>query len=308
MVEVSAIVHTRNSQATLERTLLSLGWADELIVVDSSSQDATLQIARRFTDRIFSAAAVALADAARNQLFEGVSHEWIFVLDPDEYLAQDAGQALRECIERCGDRFDAFALPRFNYIAGQILRGSRWYPDYQVRLFRKGTARWNDSTHLALVVTPGQHRVLELKPPGCPHIHRRNDSGLRHFIRQQVDHALQDRYDSDPAVFEFSDYVAQAYEELALGCDPENDGDLSHALSLLMAWDAIIRGLIHWDSLQPRPPLGYLKALPVAAGRVPWWRVQARRWLGRNYPLGFLARHLKERGREWRRVIFGGPR
>lgn len=305
-MKVSGIVHTRNSQATLERALKSLVWVDELIVVDMASADATLDIARRFTDRICAAPVAPRVDAVRNQFLEHATHEWILVLDSDEYLAEDAGDVLREYIQKYGTGHDAFALPRFNYIAGQIMRGSRWYPDHQMRLFRKGTVRWSDATHVPPVVLTGPHRVMELQPPGCPHIHHRNYKDLRDFIRKQADYALLDRYDPDPAAFDFSLYLAGAYEDLALRCDPEQDGDLSHALSLLMAWDAIIRGLIHWDSIQPRPPLGYLKALPVASGKVPWWRVRLSRWLARHYSFGFFARRLRERLRDWRWVAGKG--
>ena len=304
-MKISAIVHTRNSQATLERALKSLVWADELIVVDMASDDATLGIARRFTDRIYHVPAAPRVDGIRNQALEHAIHEWIFVLDSDEYLAEDAGQVLRNYLERYGTRYDAFALPRFNYIAGQIIRGSWWYPNRQVRLFRKGTVRWSDTTHVPPVVTTGHHRVLELTPPGCLHIHHRNYEDLRHFIRKQVEYALLDRYDPDPSAFDFSDYVARAYEELSLRCDPERDGDLSHALSLLMAWDAIIRGLVHWDSLERRTPLGYLKALPVASGKVPWWRVRLHHWGARHYPLAFFARRLVERVCGWRWTVGG---
>jgi hypothetical protein len=145
------------------------------------------------------------------------------------------------------------------------------------------------------VVTTGRRRLLELKPPCCPHIHHRNYENLRHFIRKQIDYALSNSYDSNPESFDYSAYVAGAYESMALRCDPEHDGDLSHALSLLMAWDSLIRGLIHWDSLQPRPPLSYLKALPIASCQVPWWRLTLKRWVAGRYPIWYLLRRLKNR-------------
>ena len=301
-MEISAIVHTRNNEATLERALASLHWVNELLVVDMGSVDGTVELAGRYADRIFDVAPTPRVDGVRNQFIQEARHEWIFVLDSDEYLAEDAGGVLRDYVERHGERFDAFAIPRYNYIAGQIMRGSRWYPDHQIRLFRKDTVKWNDSVHRLPSLTRGSHRLLELKPPQCPHIHHHNYDNLPDFILKQINYAILDQYDTDQTRFDFSQNVAQAYEQLALRSDSEQDGDLSHALALVMAWDSLIRGLIHWDSLRPRPPLGYLAALPIATESVAWWRIRLWRWLGRHYSLRFFVRRLYEyvRGLWWR--------
>jgi len=180
------------------------------------------------------------------------------------------------------------------------MRGSRWYPDRQIRLFRKDTVVWEDTIHLPPLVVTNPNRLMGLAPDKSVHIHHRNYDDIREFLRRQLDYALSDNYDREPESFEFSDYVASAYEELALRTDPNSDGDLSHALSLILAWDHIVRGLVHWDSLSPRPPLGYLKALPIATERVPWWRVRLNRLLARHHSWGFLARRPIEILRWWR--------
>ena len=106
---------------------------------------------------------------------------------------------------------------------------------------------------------------------------------------------MNDIYSKDINKFDFADYVAAAYEQLAVREDRKIDGDLSHALSLLMAWDSVVRGLIHWDSLKPRPSLGTASALPLAADRVPWKRIKMRRWLRRHYSFHFLVRRFREK-------------
>jgi len=123
-------------------------------------------------------------------------------------------------------------------------------------------------------------------------------------IRQQF-LAEARRYDSDPATFDFSSYIAKACQNLAIHQDTEHDGDLSQALATVMAWDAVMRGLIHWDSLSPRPPLAMLTALPAAAGKVPLWRIRFKQWLGRRrstrfvlhsvmYRMGWLSRGVRK--------------
>lgn len=273
---ITCIVHTRDSERTLERALASVAWVEELIVVDMASRDRTREIAAKYASRLLDAPVVPRVDGIRNRYLEEAAHPWILVLDSDERLADDGEQSVRALVREAGAEIDAFAIPRYNRIAGQILRGSGWYPDHQLRLFRKGTVQWTDGTHVAPRLTTGRERRRVLEPPGCLHLHHENYADLSHFARKQLAYAIDDRYDDDPARFRFEDYLERAYRELAARRDPEEDGDLSRALSLLMAWDAVVRGVLHWDSLDPRPPLPDAIALPPAARAHRAWRHDLR--------------------------------
>lgn len=298
--KVSFVVHTRNSEKVLEKALGSISWADEIIVVDMDSSDGTVDIARRHKARIMNAPTVSRVDGIRNRYLETARNNWIFVLDSDEYLANDAEENIAFLLSKHGSRYDAFAIPRYNTIAGQVMRGSGWYPAPQIRLFRKGSVRWIDGTHRSPEVVTGAKRLLELEPPDCLHIHHENYENLRHVIRKQLEYALHDRYESDPDLFDYSDYVAKAYERLAFHSDPERDGSLSKALAIVMAWDALMRGLIHWDTLDRSPPLDLLAALPPASGKIPRYRIFLRKWLGRRHSLRYALRNA----RYWFRRIF----
>ena len=291
-MKISAIVHTRNSQTTLAQTLSTIIWVDDLIVVDMESSDDTIKIAKSFKARLFHQPLVPRVDGIRNKFLEKADGEWILVLDSDEYLAADGQNNIKKLLVTYSRSFDAFAIPRFNQIAGQVMRGSDWYPDHQTRLFRKDCVRWSDTNHQLPEVITGDHRLMELRPPDCLHIHHNNYADIKSFIRKQLDYALNDVYDSKLENFDFSDYMARAYENLALHNDPQKDGDLSHALSLLMAWDAVVRGIIHWESLTPRPPLAYLRALPMVQGKVSRRKILLRKLSLRHYATAYVARRL----------------
>jgi len=291
-MKISCIIHTRNSGETIERAVASVAWADELIVVDMESTDNTLDIISRHNAKIFHQQIAPRVDGIRNLFLDKAKNEWIIVLDSDEYLPDDAEDNIKSLLNKYNSRFDAFAIPRFNRIAGQIMRGSGWYPDHQIRLFRKGCVKWPDAIHRLPEVLTGANRLLELSPPDCLHIHHLNYKDISRFIRRQIEYALEDVYDPDPANFDFSDYIARAYENLALHNDPETDGDLSHALSLLMAWDAVVRGILHWERLDPRPSLGYLRALPFALEKVPRRKIFFRKLRLRHYATAYVVRRL----------------
>jgi glycosyltransferase involved in cell wall biosynthesis len=292
-LELTAIIHTCNSAAVLERALISLSWVPERLVVDMASTDGTIEIATRLATRILHADPAPRVDGIRDRYVEEATGTWVLVIDSDEWLAADAGDEIFRLIREQGDRFDAFAIPRFNYVGEQLLRGGLWYPDNQVRLFRKGAVSWSDTNHGAPQVFG--NRLLELVPPDCVHIHHQNYSNLRDVIERQLHYALTERYDQDAQSFSFSDYIAKAHQCLVLRSDPESDGDLSQALALIMAWDVLMRGLIHWDGLQPRPALDFQAVLPPASRDVASWRLALKKWTASRYPLLFHLRRIRRR-------------
>jgi glycosyltransferase involved in cell wall biosynthesis len=261
MLKMTVIIHTRDSETTLPRLLESVHWAEERIVVDMESRDRTCDIARQYGATLFSTPVVPRVDGIRNNFLELGKHEWVFVLDADEYLAADAEQLVRGLLEQHGQSCDAFFIPRYNMIAGQIIRGRSWYPDQQIRLFRKGCVRWSDNTHKLPEVLTGAKRLHTLEPPGCLHIHHENYTSVEQFIERQLKYALNDRYPEEE--FSFERYVAKAYEQFDFRLDEKNDGELSFALATVMAWDRVIRGLIHWERLGRKDSLYRAYSLPV---------------------------------------------
>lgn len=164
---VTVIVHTRNSARTLPLLLRSTAWAHERIVVDMESSDGTAALAAQAGCRVLATAVVPRVDGIRNRYLDEARTEWILVLDSDEYLADDAAQEVHRLVTEAGTAVDAYALPRHNRIAGQWMKGSGWYPDWQIRLFRRGTVQWEDAHHRAPRVRSGASRLRVLQPPAA---------------------------------------------------------------------------------------------------------------------------------------------
>ena len=263
--DLTVITHARDAEEDLARLLPTVRWATEVVVLDMQSTDTTARVAREAGARVISIPLHPRVDAIRNRYLEEARTEWILVLDADEYLADDAGELVHRLLVEHGANYDAFALPRFNRIGDRILRGSGWYPDHQVRLFRRGCVRWADATHQPPVIVTGSHRLLLLQPPQALHIHHNNYANLREVMERQLRYALQDVY--DPNTFDPDQYAAAALEAYAQRHQPEHDGDLSRALALIMAWDKTMRCLIHWDQLPTQPSLESFFTLPVAVTR-----------------------------------------
>ncbi len=156
---VSGVVTTLNNAATLDDCLASLSFCDELVVLDSGSHDATLQIAGRHGARI-AAQPFAGYGPQKQAAIDLASGEWILLLDADEHVA-DAGRAAIER-ELAAPRADGYRLPRQEWLFWRWPHpGTR--ANWQLRLFRKDRGRMNMVPVHAAPEVDG--RVLDLAAP-----------------------------------------------------------------------------------------------------------------------------------------------
>ena len=151
---ISAIVNTHNEERNIARCLRSiLPYVDEVVVVDMHSTDKTRKIAHNFTSKVFLHPKVGYVEPARNFAISKAKYPWILLLDADEMVSEKLGLQLRTLSET--DTVSFYRIVRKNIIFGKWMQHSGWWPDYQVRFFRKGTVTWNDLIH-SVPVTIGQ--------------------------------------------------------------------------------------------------------------------------------------------------------
>jgi glycosyltransferase involved in cell wall biosynthesis len=143
-VKLSVAVITFNEAANIRRTLESVAWADEIIVVDSGSTDETLAIAREFNARIYVEKWKGYG-AQMNSSIDKCTSPWVFSLDADEVLTPELAAEIRALLSE-RPKFRAYTVPRLNLIFGRWMRHGGLYPDRKLRLFEQGTARLPEDT------------------------------------------------------------------------------------------------------------------------------------------------------------------
>ncbi|MFQ5772314.1 MAG: glycosyltransferase family 2 protein [bacterium] len=149
---ISVIIITRNEEANIERCLNSVNWADEIVVVDSGSSDRTVEIARRFTDKVFVVDWMGYAKTKAYAVSK-TRNSWIFWIDDDEEVSQELQSNIAGLQPEALAEFRAFKMPRRTYFLGRWIKNSGWYPDYVTRLFRKDYAQFSqDLVHEKLIV------------------------------------------------------------------------------------------------------------------------------------------------------------
>jgi glycosyltransferase involved in cell wall biosynthesis len=137
---ISAAVICQDEEHAIEDCLASLAWCDEIVVVDSGSLDRTVEIARKYATRVLHNPWSGYV-AQKNFALEQTTGEWILCLDADERVTP----ALRAAIERAlagPAACDGFAMRRHVFHLGRWIDHGGWYPDWKLRLVRRGRARW----------------------------------------------------------------------------------------------------------------------------------------------------------------------
>jgi glycosyltransferase involved in cell wall biosynthesis len=158
-MKITAIVITFNEEANIARALESLAWADEIIVIDSESRDRTIEIARRFTDRIIVRQWPGYS-AQKNFAAEQASHDWIFSLDADEQVSDELRREIEALKQAAEPAVSGYEMPRLTFYLGRWIRHSGWYPDWKRRLYDRRRARWvGDYVHEALEVNGATTRL-----------------------------------------------------------------------------------------------------------------------------------------------------
>ncbi|PKM92887.1 MAG: hypothetical protein CVU80_01000 [Elusimicrobia bacterium HGW-Elusimicrobia-4] len=148
---ISVIIITKNEEDNLTRCLESVKWADEIIVVDSGSTDATVEIAKKFGAKVFVNDWKGYG-AQKNFAIDKATGEWILSIDADEEVSHELREEIKKVIQNTGD-YVAFKIPRRLIFQGKFLRCGGCYPNYQIRLFRKNKAKFNlDLVHEQLIV------------------------------------------------------------------------------------------------------------------------------------------------------------
>ena len=140
-VKLSAVLITQDAASQIEACLASVGFADEILIVDSGSTDATLEIAKHHGARVLHQD--WLGYGAQKQFAVGqAAHDWVLCVDADERLTQPLAENIAETL--VSQRFQAYRMARANVFMGRVLRHGEGYPDWSLRLFHRAHARWSD--------------------------------------------------------------------------------------------------------------------------------------------------------------------
>lgn len=168
-INISAIVNTRNEEKNIADCLRTLEFADQIVVVDMESTDDTKRIANEFTNQVFDTKMVGYVEPARNFAISKAIGNWILIVDADERIPKTLAKKLIEITE--DEDVDFVRIPRKNLIFGQWIQHSRWWPDYNIRFFKKGTVEWQNDIHSIPITTGNGINLKDSEEMAIEHHH-----------------------------------------------------------------------------------------------------------------------------------------
>lgn len=143
-MKISVVISAYNEEAMIEDCLKSVkSVADEIIFVDNTSSDKTVQIAKKYTDKIYMRPNdPVMLNKNKNFGFGKATSDWILSLDADERLTPQLSTEIRKAINNKQSTINGYDIPRKNIIFGKWIAHSIWWPDYNLRLFRRGKGKF----------------------------------------------------------------------------------------------------------------------------------------------------------------------
>ncbi len=276
MTKISAVVNTLNEEKKIERCLSSLkGFAHEIVVVDMMSTDKTREIAKRFGAKIYKHKRLGYVEPARNFAIEKAKYDWVFVIDADEEIKNDLKTYIKK--ELKDPRASFYRIPRKNMIFGKWMKHSGWWPDYNIRLFKKGSVSWNEVIHSVPMTLGRGFDIPSLENLAI--VHRHYQSIEEYLLRMNRYTTIQAR-DLNKKGIEFkwrmlltkplSEFLRRYFAE-----DGYKDGLHGLSLSVLQAFSEAILYLKLWQKqrfYKKKIPLGLvLKEKQKIDREIKWW-------------------------------------
>jgi glycosyltransferase involved in cell wall biosynthesis len=141
-MKISASIIVYNEEQHIAALCETLSWADEIVIVDSHSTDRTVEIARRYTDKVFQHEFKGYKD--KHEFADSkTTGDWIFWIDADERVTDELRDSIAGLRQRDAQALpDGFRISRKTFYLGKFIQHCGWYPDLKMRLYRKNASFW----------------------------------------------------------------------------------------------------------------------------------------------------------------------
>lgn len=161
-MKISACITAGNEEKKIAACLKSVAWCDEVVVVDSYSEDRTVEISKRYATRVEQHEWEGYI-AQKNYIRQLAKYPWILFVDADEVVSEGLREEIETLFAKGVGDVVGFQVPRMVWYLGKWIRHGEWYPDRKMRLFRKDRGYSAGEEPHDRVVVDGP--ILTLKEP-----------------------------------------------------------------------------------------------------------------------------------------------
>lgn len=244
---LSVVISVFNGEKILDDCLKSAAFADEIIVINNSSTDKTLELARKYTDKIFTRPNNPMLNINKNFGFSKTNGDWILSLDADERITPELQKEIFSILNSQLSTPNGYWIPRKNIIFGKWIEHAGWYPDRQLRFFRKNKGKFPEEHVHEMVKVEGKVGSLN------EHIVHYNYDNTSQFLQKlgtiygpnEADQIIKKGY-----IFDWRDSIRFPVKEFLsrfFAREGYKDGFHGLMLSLLMAFYHLIVFSYIWE-------------------------------------------------------------
>lgn len=159
MSKLSIAMITKDAQKTIETSIKSALFADEVVVIDSGSNDSTVDICKSLGCKVIQKEWMGFGKQKQFAIKE-CKNEWIFVLDSDEVITKELQDEILSTVDS-KTSINGYKVARLNYFFGKPIKHCGLYPDYTIRLFKKGYGTFSDDEVHEKLVIKGNVGILK---------------------------------------------------------------------------------------------------------------------------------------------------
>jgi len=184
MATLSIVLIIKDESNNIEDCLKISGFANEIVIIDSGSLDNSIDLASKFTNKIFIENNWQGYGIQRQRAQKYASGDWILMLDADERITPELRLSIMEAVKN-NDQDAVFNIARLPYCFGRFIRHSGWYPDYVTRLYPRLKASYNSSTVHEKLAYPKELKLRKLKGDLIHYTYR----DMNHYLVKSVNYA-----------------------------------------------------------------------------------------------------------------------
>jgi len=257
-MKITATIITFNEQENIRAACESAAWADETLVVDSQSTDSTREIAAACGARVIKREWPGFA-AQKQFANDQATHDWILSLDADERVSDKLKDSIAKLAQHSdSDLADGYSIARRAFYQGRWIRGGGWYPDRQLRLFRKSMGQWEPRLiHESVTMKPGARTeviegdILHYTSHDATHHHRMIGERYAPLSAQQM--LAEGRRTS---AFEIAVAGPAAFLRSYLLKGGFRDGLAGFSIASFAAHHAFLKHLLLWEMQNKKKEIG----------------------------------------------------
>jgi len=241
MRKLTIIIPTYNEEENLKALLPLIDWADELLIVDSFSEDKTVEVAQQFGAKVLQRKYINSANQ-KNWIIPKAAHEWILLFDADERPRPELIHEIKALLSQKEEpNCVAYKIGLQNHFLGQPINYSGWGNDTVIRLFKRDVCRYEEKhVHADIITDEGEIGKLNYKMDHYPY------RSMKHFLAKMErysDYAAQDYLSKTPKVGLFHLWVKPGFRFFKHFFMKRGflDGRAGFIISYIMAWGVFLR-------------------------------------------------------------------